>query len=117
MFSRTCTALLTAALPIAVATASGLALRDPTAPYQPPRPSAARPAVAQHYVLTAVLVSAKRRVAIINGQPCMEGDRVDGAEIVGIEREQVRLRRGGKDIVLHLQKSRGGEERGGGSSQ
>lgn len=112
-------ALLAAALPIAVATASDLPLRDPTAPYKAPRPSAARRAAAQRYVLSAVLVSTKRRVAIINGQPCMQGDRVDGAEIIGIEAKQVRLRRAGKDIVVHLQPRRRGKDETaeGGSSQ
>ena len=106
MFSRSWLLLISGALPIAAATAADLPLRDPTAPYRPPAAAAARVASARRYVLTGVLMSAQRRVAILDGLPCMEGDRVDGAEVIAIETKQVRLRVAGKEIVVHLKSQR-----------
>jgi hypothetical protein len=103
VFSRTPAALVAALWLIGAASASDSPLRDPTEPYRPPA-GGARTAVQQRYVLTAVLVSASRRVAVVNGLPCMVGDTVDGAEIVRIEAKQVHVRRNGRDIVLRLQR-------------
>lgn len=103
MFRHSATLLIAATWLIGAASASDSPLRDPTEPYRP-APGAARAAPQQRYVLTAVLVSASRRVAVVNGRPCMVGDTIDGAEIVRIDAKQVHVRRGGRDIVLRLQR-------------
>lgn len=76
--------------------------RDPTQPYG--RTTAAAPGVPSgpRFTLTAVLISSERRVAIVNGKPYLQGDRVGGAEIVRIDANAVHLRDGGGDIVVPL---------------
>lgn len=73
--------------------------RDPMRPYTPPAAaeSASEPV---GYRLSSVLVSPYRRVAVINGRVCRVGDRVAGAEVLAIEREWVRLRVGGKEVIV-----------------
>jgi hypothetical protein len=75
--------------------------RDPMRPYAPPAAaeSASEPV---HYRLSSVLVSPHRRVAVINGRICRVGDRVSGAEVLAIERAWVRLRVGGKELIVAL---------------
>jgi hypothetical protein len=58
------------------------------------------------FVLTAVLISSERRVAIVNGKPYQLGARVDGAEIVAIEPQAVRLREHGSEHVISLGRQR-----------
>ena len=78
-------------------------VRDPTQPY---RPVAGEPGTsaepAPRFRLTAVLIAPSRRVAVVNGKPYQQGQRVDGAEIVSIEAHSVQLRDGNADLVLHL---------------
>ena len=57
------------------------------------------------FALTGVLIGASRRVALVNGKPQIEGDVVDGAEIVAIEPGAVRLRDNGSELVISLAKS------------
>lgn len=73
--------------------------RDPMRPYTPPvaAPGASEPV---RYHLSSVLISAQRRVAVINGRVCRVGDRVAGAEVLAIERERVHLRVGGKELIV-----------------
>jgi len=52
--------------------------------------------------LTGVLISAKRRVAIIDGELYREGDAVGGLEIERIEANAVFLRRGNEAVAIHL---------------
>jgi hypothetical protein len=53
-------------------------------------------------VLTAVLISPTRRVAIVNGKPYESGETVNGAEIVRIDPDAVHLREHGNELVVPL---------------
>jgi len=52
--------------------------------------------------LTSIIYSAERKVAIIDDQMLAIGDRVRGAELVGLTRSSARLLRKGKVINLNL---------------
>ena len=74
-------------------------LRDPT------RPFSARsfvPARAATFNVTAIFVSQKRRVAIVNGRRVTEGDQVDGAIVVEILTNGLRLNLHGKELTTRL---------------
>lgn len=85
-----------------------LPLLDPLRPYEP----AASPirgdieSAPQRLLLTAVLVSASRRVAVINGAIHREGEWIEGAQITRIEAGSVRMRRGKEDFVISLAQER-----------
>jgi MSHA biogenesis protein MshK len=74
-------------------------LRDPTRPYTPP----AQSGIAQkQFVVNAIFVSEDRRIAIINGKLVTQGDAVDGAEVIEILNDSVRLDNHGKSISSWL---------------
>ena len=82
------------------------ALRDPTRPYAAApvaEPTEAR-AIAKvtRFSVTAILVSKKRRVAIVNGKRVSEGDQVDGATVVKILADRLRLDLDGKEFTTRL---------------
>ncbi len=81
-------------------------LRDPTRPYAAApvaEPTTARAiAKATGFSVTAILVSQKRRVAIVNGKRVSEGDKVDGATVVRILADRLRLDLHGKEITTRL---------------
>ncbi len=81
-------------------------LRDPTRPYsgKPGIPGIPEvmPARASKFSVTAILVSEKRRVAIVNGQHVSEGDQVDGATVVEILAHSLRLNLRGKEFTTPL---------------
>ena len=78
-------------------------VRDPMRPFgSVAAAGAAVAASTPRFALTAVLIAPTRRVAILNGKPRVHGDVVDGAEIVAIERDAVRLREQGAELVIHL---------------
>ncbi len=52
--------------------------------------------------LTSILYARERKVAIINDQMLVVGDRIRGAELVGLTRATARLVRKGKVINLSL---------------
>lgn len=54
------------------------------------------------YRLSGTLISPSGRVAIVNGRPSREGDRVDGAEILSIETRAVHLRTGSGELTVTL---------------
>jgi hypothetical protein len=54
------------------------------------------------YVVTAIFVSADRRVAVINGHSAAVGERVDGAWIRRIEPHAVYLERNGRSLAVAL---------------
>jgi hypothetical protein len=91
--------LIFASVGLPCAAAAENVYRDPMRPYEPPATAAERTEPAR-WQLSTVLVSPHRRVAVINGRICREGDQVDGALVVAIERESVRLRVGAKDMIL-----------------
>ncbi len=83
------------------------ALRDPTRPYAVApvvtTPTGVRAiAKATGFSVTAILVSEKRRVAIVNGKRVSEGDKVDGATVVKILADRLRLNLHGKEITTRL---------------
>jgi len=82
------------------------ALKDPTQPYRPSADGSPLGAPQPRFRLTGVLISPTRRVAIMNGQPLQEGQRVAGAEIVKIDAHSVQLRDGSHDFVVQLGNAR-----------
>ncbi len=75
-------------------------LRDPTRPYS--ATPVVMPASAKAFSVSAILVSQKRRVAIVNGQRVSEGDQVDGATVVEILADGLRLNLHGKEFTTRL---------------
>ena len=91
--------------------------KDPTEPYRPAANGGdSRVGPAPRFRLTVVLISPTRRVAIVNGMPLQEGQRVAGAELVKIDAHSVQLRDGGHDVVVQLGNARPGAPRGEGDS-
>jgi hypothetical protein len=97
-------ALLAAASLAAVARAEDTPpARDPMRPFGAVAAAgAAVAASAPRFALTAVLIAPTRRIAIVNGKPYTQGATIDGAELVAIEHEVVRLRENGTELVIHL---------------
>ena len=50
--------------------------------------------------VTGTLWSPQRRVAWVDGRPRVEGEQVGNARIVRIERDQVVMRRGGRELRI-----------------
>lgn len=89
----------------AVVAAEELPVRDPMQPFAATGATGrgASPAVAgPRFVLTAVVLAAGRRVAVVNGEPRLLGETVGGATIVAIEADAVRLQEGGNELVIPL---------------
>ncbi len=76
-------------------------LRDPTRPYSG-TPVVVVSARDTSVRITAIFISEKRRVAIVNGQHVSEGDRVDGATVVEILANSLRLNLRGKAFTTRL---------------
>ncbi len=82
-------------------------LRDPLRPrgFQgttSAKAPATQPAVkTAEWRLGAVLLSAERSVAVINGQSLQVGDLLEGYKLVSIEADQVLLQKKRKKLVLH----------------
>jgi len=74
-------------------------LRDPTRPYAASVPGATASA---RFMVNAIIVSADRRVAIVNGRRVGVGASVHDATIVAIEKDHLILERNGKRIVARL---------------
>lgn len=103
MFNPLAVVLLGAAIATVAASADDRpSPRDPTQPYGRGASVVAGMPTGARFTLTAVLVSSERRVAIVNGKPYLQGERVDGAEIVRIDANAVHLRDGGGEIVVPL---------------
>ncbi len=83
-------------------------LRDPTRPYAvapvaaPTTAGAGAVTKVTRFSVTAILVSQKRRVAIVNGKRVSEGDKVDGATVVKILADRLRLDLDGKEFTTRL---------------
>lgn len=87
----------------AVAGADELEIDDPTRPFI--AAGASDSTVREEppgLELTAVLVSASRRIAVINGRFYTEGERVNGELITAIEPGAIRLRRGDADVLIRI---------------
>jgi MSHA biogenesis protein MshK len=88
------------------AEAQELPLRDPMRPFVPDSGGGAGEAAPRGFELSAVFISATRRIAVINGDLVREGDRVGNAQITRIDSQSVRLRRGNEELVLRLNDGR-----------
>jgi len=80
------------------ALADGL-FRDPTRPYTA---TERRAAAAPRFVVSAIIVSNDRRVAIVNGQRVGVGGSVDNATVVSIEKQKLVLETNGKQMTIGL---------------
>ena len=89
-------------LAVAAAHADEVQPRDPMRPYHAVAGAAGERVAAARFHLTAVLISASRRVAVVNGQPYLLGETVDGATIARIEAQTVRLKQGNDELLIHL---------------
>ncbi len=93
---------VTAALLLGFVQASGAESdRDPTRPYSarsllPPATGTAA------FNVSAIFVSTERRVAIVNGQRVIEGDSINGAVVVEINKDGLRLNLHGKELTTRL---------------
>jgi hypothetical protein len=74
----------------------------------PRRPQVTKPLVKKapekSLVLTSIIYSRDRKIVIIDDQMLAVGDRVRGARVVSISRDEARLVRKGKVIKLSLNK-------------
>lgn len=97
-------ALIAAAHLFLASTVDADALKDPT---RPPGPTAADPlrAPAAALRLEAILQSANRRIAIVNGKIVHAGDRLDSAFIEEITSDSVRYTRAGREHTIHLREA------------
>jgi hypothetical protein len=89
----------------AVVASEELPVRDPMRPFAATAATSNgtdRAVTGPRFVLTAVLLAAERRVAVLNGAPRLLGDTVAGAKIVAIEANAVRLQEGGNELVIPL---------------
>ena len=57
----------------------------------------------KNYRLESILISDTRKIAVINGVVASEGDEIEGASVISINKKSVRINRGGKviNLVLH----------------
>lgn len=109
--SKAALVLAAAVLAAWSATAEEPPLRDPMRPFGSDTvPGTEATPAAPRFALTAVLVSPTRRVAVVNGKPYLEGDAVDGAEIVAIELDSVRVRERGAERVISLRRPGAGRQ-------
>ena len=86
-------------------------LRDPTRPYNA-RSVAIAPGGGggsrsggggvTSFRVTAIFTSDMRRIAVVNGRRVTEGDKVDGATVVEILADRLRLNLGGKAITSRV---------------
>ena len=74
------------------------ALTDPT------RPAAFQggKVIQQAYQLDSILYAGSRKVAVINGQPLSEGERLQGIKVIAIKKDSVTILSKGKPRTLQL---------------
>lgn len=95
-------ALVALALFIIVTPAPGNAeepLRDPTRPYSP---VAGARVSSPRFVVNAIIISPKRRVAIVNGRRVTVGGSIGDATVVSIEKDELVLETDGKRVTARL---------------
>lgn len=100
-------AILAAVAFVGAAVAQEPPVRDPMRPFGGAAAAAGVAAAPSgpRFALTGVVIGPTRRVALVNGKPQIEGDVVDGAEIVAIEPGAVRFRDNGTELVISLPRS------------
>lgn len=89
-------------LMLAVNAASAWSLQDPTRPPDARAPSE-QSAPQRNLELGSILLSAGRRVAVIEGVALKEGDRHDGIQVRRIYRDKVEILDQGRARVLYPQ--------------
>lgn len=95
--------ILLSALLLAATAVADERLSDPMRPpgivevLQPALPTATR-----SLVLQSILIAEDRRVAMINDQRLQEGDEIEGARVVSIAPNHVRITRSGEELKLRL---------------
>jgi MSHA biogenesis protein MshK len=96
--------LLGTALYVAQAAPAAGTFTDPTRPNGYAVHGQARhlPGSAGDWTLSSTLVAPDRRVAVINGHQVSEGEYLDGARVVRIEKLSALLSAAGRHITLHL---------------
>lgn len=62
------------------------------------------------FKLNSLLIG-KQRIAVINGQRVREGEQIDGAKVISIQRQRVELMHQGESQVLTLGKREGFSKR------
>lgn len=75
-------------------------LRDPTRPYFV---NEAGVPAAPRFTVNAIIVSAERRIAIVNGRRVAVGGSVDGATVLAIEKDHLVLEKNGERVTAALQ--------------
>ncbi len=99
---KSMTSLATLLLLLAMAPEAVLsdeALRDPTRPYSPVKGIRAS---SPDFVVSAIIISPQRRVAILNGRRVAVGGSIGGATVIAIEKDHLILQTGGKRIRAEL---------------
>lgn len=94
--------LLIVVIAVASAPARAETLSDPMRPSHAAPVESVRAAPAQRFELSAILYSADRRVAVVNGRSVREGQRVGTARVKRIRRGQVELQVGERTLTLAL---------------
>jgi len=89
-----------------VASASAEVLHDPMRPYKHKTP-VEQSFGGKGFALSAIVYSAERRVAVVNGQPVSENERVGGALVRQINRGHVVLEVDGEILKLELHSAKG----------
>jgi len=82
----------------AIVDADGI-LRDPTRPFVARVPQTSS---APRYKVDAIFISAKRSIAVLNGERVRVGDQVGAATVIAIEKSQLILNINGKQITAKL---------------
>ena len=82
-------------------------LRDPTRPYNarpvgPTTTTTSSDSGATSFRVTAIFTSDMRRVAVVNGRRVVEGDQVDGATVMEILADSLRLKSSGTVITRRV---------------
>ena len=110
-------ALANSPLPAADTLVVGLQPKDPTQPptAQRPRAPSSNPAAAPKLklpVLSSILTSNERKLAVINGKLVREGDLVAGMRVVQVAKDEVQLKssKQARALVLRLPKSNIGKD-------
>jgi hypothetical protein len=77
-------------------------LRDPMRPFEPGAIAQGHRSAERRIVLTGILVSENRRIAVIDNQLYRVGDHVNGNEIIRIDPRSIRIRRGAEEVLIAL---------------
>ena len=71
-------------------------------PMRPPMASASTKQSAPGWVLNSVLISEDRNIAVINQRPVYEGGKINGAKVLKIYPDRVRLSTADKTFYIKL---------------